>query len=64
MTLHPVLDLMLAARQHLLVPRSLQFQKRFGGLVKVIPGDLVQVSTKGQSKAINVNPRLKKMLVN
>jgi hypothetical protein len=45
MKLHPVLDLMLAARRHLLVPRSLQIQKRFGGLVKVIPGDLVQVRT-------------------
>jgi hypothetical protein len=45
MKLHPVLELLLAAGHHLLVPRSLQIQKRFGGLVKVIPGDLVQVRT-------------------
>jgi hypothetical protein len=45
MKLHPVLELLLAAGHHLLVPRSLKIQKRFGGLVKVIPGDLVQVRT-------------------
>jgi hypothetical protein len=59
MKLHPVIELLLTARRHLPVPRSLQIQKRFGGLVKVIPGDLVQVRTKGQSKAIYVNPGLK-----
>jgi hypothetical protein len=61
MKVHPVLELMLAARHHLIVPRSLQIQKRFGGLFKVIPGDLVQVSTKGQSKATPENKNVGKL---
>ena len=56
MELHPGLELVFAV-----VPQPLEIQERFGCLIKVVPGGLVQVGMQHQLEAVDVNPGLEKM---